>query len=267
MKILMRGLIYAVLVGFYLVEAMASVAEDQPQVHMEFSCETNSYAIGEPIWASISVSNNLSEEVKFQFGYHPSMSFSFSADIKDVCSAKEHNLGGYDGFLFEGQVKPGEVYTNQFLLTDYLAFEVAGKYEVHCNINFPVLFKGKPVLVSPNLKDEIWLVKDDALLKKRIAEIAEGLNSQDLNVRFKAVRALASSKHPDSIGHLGLALKDPDQSIISFALMEIGNIGTEEAYYLLLAFAEENKGTVLGDKAEEHLTRKRKFREIRQGSP
>ena len=109
-----------------------------------------------------------------------------------------------------------------------------------CKINFPVFSKGKPVLVSPNLKDEIWLVKDDALLKKRIAEIAEGLNSQDLNVRLWAVRALASSKHPDSIGYLGLALKDPDQDVIIVALMEIGNIGTEEADSLILAFEEEN---------------------------
>ena len=236
----MRYFTYVVLVGVCLVEAMASVAEDQPQVHMEFSCETNSYAIGEPIWASISVSNNLSEEIKFDIGRQRHNGFIVAAEIKDVCLAKEH--GGYhmDGFPDMGRLVSGEVYTKKFLLTDYLAFEVAGKYEVDCNINFPVFSKGKPVLVSPNLKDEIWLVKDDALLKKRIAEIAEGLNSQDLNVRLWAVRALASSKHPDSIGYLGLALKDPDQDVIIVALMEIGNIGTEEADSLILAFEEEN---------------------------
>ena len=242
------GLSNSIIVALVVV-SFARGAENPPrgQVGLQCSCSKGDYVIGEPVWATLSVSNGTDSIVEFAIGYSQDDSFTFA--VSNSIEGSYEMLSPYSPFggLMETQVlRPSEVLSREILLTEYIVFKKPDRYVIRCRVTFPIRSNGGAVAASESLATEIVLRSDENRLENVLREISTAATrSPNSLIRGRAVRSLASVPSPFVLGVLRQALDDKNGEVVEGALVGISRTGGSERIKLLSEYASKHEGTEL----------------------
>jgi hypothetical protein len=219
----------------------------EKEVKLQLSCQKADHVLDEPIWATLSITNETNSIVEFTIGNGSEDSYTFA-----VSNATTGSFGMLDPYFpFGGltqrqRLRPGKVFSREILLTEYIWFKKPGKYNVQCNIKFPMLSKEHAVMVSPLPEMEVVISRDENRLIDILREISESAKNSNPQVRTRAVRSLASVRNPLALQFFLEPLEDNDAAVVEEALRGISRIGGPEAIKLLSQYAKKHDGTRLG---------------------
>lgn len=242
---------YGVLICISLL--CTSLADKEAELFTVFSCEKNEYLLGEPIWAIITVSNNLNHPVEFNIGYGPDDSFLFSAVVEG--NTVTHESYPTDYFLIKESLATYCVYTRKVLLTSYLEFEQIGKHEIICKTTFSPKYVGMDVKMASSLSDEIFIIRDEESLKALFMELSKGLHDEEASSRWHTIDVMASTKNSNILKYIEPMMRDKDEFVARGAVHAVSRIGTIEAEEILRTFISSNQNESIKNYATWHLER------------
>src|SRR5262245_21251058 len=106
----------------------------EAKVRITVKAERSEASLFEPLYAVLSVQNNLDEEIGFDLGLNGKAVFEFSVTMPDGRSLStgtlEQRPGGEFGLSGEVALPQGQTYTQRLLLNEWYDFSVPGEYSV-----------------------------------------------------------------------------------------------------------------------------------------
>jgi PBS lyase HEAT-like repeat len=111
----------------------------EAKVHITVKAESSEASLFEPLYAVLSVQNNLDEEIGFDLGLNGKAVFEFSITMPDGRSLRtgtlEQRPGGEFGLSGKVALPQGRAYTQRLLLNEWYDFPTPGEYTVRLNAN------------------------------------------------------------------------------------------------------------------------------------
>jgi hypothetical protein len=227
--------------------ACGAEAFPEKSVKLKLSCQKVEYVLDEPIWATLTITNETESMVEFTIGNGSDDSYTFA--VSNATTGSFVMLDPYfpfGGLTQRQRLRPGEMFVREILLTEYIWFKKPSNYNVQCKIKFSILSKGHGVIINPPPSMEIAINRDENSLIKILREISESAKNSNPQARTRAVRSLVSVRNSLVLPFLIEPLEDNDAAVVEQALQGISRIGGPEAMKILSQYAKKHEGTRLG---------------------
>jgi hypothetical protein len=216
-------------------------AQQLRRLRVEFAAEELRYPLYAPVYAVVSVQNDLDEAIGVDFGRNSKSSFTFSLTLPDGRKI-DVPYPSADGLSLSGprSLEPGETYKQRVLLNEWHHFYAPGVYTVQLKIDaLEASFEtatGDSVVPLPIERIVVWIgPRDDGQLGRVCRELlALALSDGPVQERVDAADALSRVMDPIAIPYLKQIIEQ-GVSVQQYGIQGLSRIRNTEAIEILIA--------------------------------
>lgn len=198
-----------------------------------FGKNKTEFAIGEPIWVTVSLMNMGNEDITVFIGGDKYRGISIEPESKDRDKVKIlPRTVAIDNWLTKIVLKPNEKIDFEILLNEYIQITELGNFQFNfimqlddINMNSLSLSTTCAIKISERL--------DIEAIKKIIKCLESQFESEAVSERLKAIRSIQAIKHIQTIPLLDKAVVDEDEDVQLAAINVLSSLEYEEATLVL----------------------------------
>jgi hypothetical protein len=230
------------LAPFLFVTGLPAGLEAKEPLVLSLELAQPTATLNEPVFATLSTTNQLPEEVSLDLGSDRKGNLAFT--ITDPGGRRvplPRKIQEGMSRIGRMTLRPGETYKQKILLDEWYSFEAPGTYSIEVTLASPAQTTiGKIITVLPSKPVSIRIVpRDPARLKDVCEKLAKtAIEATDVQTAMEAAAALSYVRDPIAVPFLESVLKEA-KLVRAYALTGLARIANGEAVRALIAATRE----------------------------